>query len=104
MFLVIEKILFPKMGIGVVFISRSIFSPYRKSFGSNLIGGASNTVTLHILNLREIGGFFFYRYITKNLLKYIKSWQLLGNCNNLLKFLLDFIPFYIEKELSQYPF
>jgi hypothetical protein len=24
-----------------------------------IIGGASNTVTLHILNLREIGGFFF---------------------------------------------
>jgi hypothetical protein len=40
-FLVTEKILFSKMGIGVVFISRSIFSPYRKSFGSNLIGGAT---------------------------------------------------------------
>ena len=76
----------------------------QRVLGSSPRGGASNTVTLHILNLREIGGFFFYRYITKNLLKYIKSWQLLGNCNNLLKFLLDFIPFYIEKELSQYPF
>jgi hypothetical protein len=40
-FLITEKILFSKMGIGVVFISRSIFSPYRKSFGSNLIGGAT---------------------------------------------------------------
>ena len=67
-------------------------------------GGASNTVTLHILNLREIGGFFFRNILTKNLLKGIKSWQIPGNCNNLLKFLLDFIPFYIEKELSQYPF
>jgi hypothetical protein len=32
----------------------------QRVLGSSPRGGASNTVTLHILNLREIGGFFFY--------------------------------------------
>ena len=31
----------------------------QRVLGSSPRGGASNTVTLHILNLREIGGFFF---------------------------------------------
>jgi len=34
-FLVTEKILFSKMGIGVVFISELVFSSYGKSFGSS---------------------------------------------------------------------
>ena len=31
----------------------------QRVLGSSPRGGESNTVTLHILNLREIGGFFF---------------------------------------------
>ena len=53
----------------------------QRVLGSSPRGGASYTVTLHILNLREIGGFFFRDILTKNLLKGIKSWQLFGNYN-----------------------
>lgn len=64
-FLITEKILFSKISIGVVFISRSIFSPYGKLIGSNPIRGASKMIKP--LYCYSVSVFFIFEKISISL-------------------------------------